>query len=73
MKETNSMPILYNVKEVAGLLKTNIDYVHKLRKAGLLRFLKLGQFKVRKETLEQFLLQFDGFDLTDPFHVAPLN
>ena len=37
--------ILYTVKEVAALLKTNVDYVHKLRKAGLLPFLKLGQYK----------------------------
>ena len=47
--------VLYTVKEVAELLKTNIDYVHKLRKAGILPFIKLGQYKVRKQSLELFL------------------
>ena len=64
---------LYTVKEVAGILKTNIDYVHKLRKAGHLRFIKLGQFKVRKQTLEEFLTKFDGYDLTNPTSVNLIN
>jgi excisionase family DNA binding protein len=64
--------ILYTVKETASLLKTNIDYVHKLRKNGLLRFLKLGQYKVRKQTLENFLKDYEGYDLTDPSEVVPL-
>ena len=38
---SESENILYTVKEVASLLKTNVDYVHKLRKSGLLPFLKL--------------------------------
>ena len=64
--------ILYTVKEVATLLKTNVDYVHKLRKSGLLRFLKLGQYKVRKQTLDDFLLHYEGKDLSDPFEVKEL-
>lgn len=74
MKQLNSEDtVLYTVKEVAALLKTNVDYVHKLRKAGLLRFLKLGQYKVRKQTLNDFLSQFEGKDLTDPFDVKDLD
>lgn len=74
MKQLNSEDtVLYTVKEVAALLKTNVDYVHKLRKAGLLRFLKLGQYKVRKQTLNEFLSQFEGKDLTDPFDVKDLD
>lgn len=61
--------ILYTVKEVAALLKTNVDYVHKLRKAGLLPFLKLGQYKVRKEALADFLSRYEGKDLTNPFQI----
>ncbi|MCL2798008.1 MAG: helix-turn-helix domain-containing protein [Firmicutes bacterium] len=71
--QTANTNMLYTVKEVAAILKTNIDYIHKLRKAGLLRFLKLGQFKVRKETLEEFLQKFDGYDLTDPLNVIPIT
>lgn len=65
--------ILYTVKEVAALLKTNVDYVHKLRKAGLLPFLKLGQYKVRKEALIEFLCRYEGKDLTNPFDIKELD
>ena len=69
-----AMPdLLYTVKEVAILLKTNVDYVHKLRKAGLLPFLKLGQYKVRKQALDNFLLTYEGKDLTNPFEIKELK
>lgn len=67
------LPMLLGAKEVAALLKTNVDYVHRLRKAGLLPFLKLGQYKVRKQALERFLAEYEGKDLTDPFAVKELN
>lgn len=67
------MDMLYTVKEAAEILKTNVDYVHKLRKAGLLPFLKLGSYKVRKEALEEFLAKYEGKDLTDPFSVKELK
>lgn len=65
-------PILYTVPEVAKLLKTNPDYVHKLRKSGKLPFLKLGQYKCRKEALDKFLADYEGQDVTDPENVRPL-
>ena len=65
--------VIYTVPEVAKLLKTNVDYVHKLRKAGLLKFLKLGQFKVRKVELDNFLAKYEGKDLTDPFNIKDLG
>ena len=65
--------VLYTVKEVAMLLKTNVDYVHKLRRAGLLPFLKLGQYKVRRESLIEFLKRYEGKDLTDPFDIKELD
>ena len=30
VSDTKSLPIIYTVKEVAELLKTNVDYVHAL-------------------------------------------
>ena len=36
--------VLYTVPEVAKLLKTNVAFVHRLRKAGLIRFMKLGTY-----------------------------
>lgn len=64
--------MLYTVKEVSEILKCNTDYVHKLRKAGLLKFMKLGSFKVRKEELERFLSEAEGYDLTNPDEVIEL-
>ena len=64
--------MLYTVKEVSEILKCNTDYVHKLRKAGLLKFMKLGSFKVRKEELERFLSEAEGYDLTNPYEVIEL-
>lgn len=66
------MGILYTVSEAAKLLKTNPDYVHKLRKSGVLPFLKLGSYKVRAETLNEFLKEYEGMDLTDPFEIKKL-
>ena len=54
------------MKEVSEILKTNVTYVHRLRKAGLLPCIKLGTYKVRKEALEAFLKKYEGYDLTDP-------
>lgn len=65
--------MLYTVKEVSQILKCNTDYVHKLRKSGLLKFMKLGSFKVRKTELERFLADSEGKDLTNPDKVTDLE
>nr|WP_308742070.1 helix-turn-helix domain-containing protein [uncultured Anaerocolumna sp.] len=65
--------ILLTVKEVAKLLKTSPDYVHKLRKSGVLPFLKIGQYKVRKVSLEKFLEQYEGKDITNPYEIIELE
>lgn len=61
--------MVYTVQEVAEILKTNVDYVYKLQRAGLLRFMKIGRLKCRKSTLEEFLAKYDGMDISDPFNV----
>lgn len=65
--------MLYTVEEVAKILKTNREYVYKLRNAGLLKFMKLGCLKCRKVTLEEFLKKYDGMDLTDPSNIKSLQ
>ena len=65
--------MLYTVNEVAKILKTNVNYVYELRKAGLLRFMKLGSLKCRKSTLEAFLEKNDGKDLTDPYDIKDFD
>jgi len=44
-----------------------------LRKSGLLPFLKLGQYKVRRESLLAFIANYEGKDLTDPFNIMNLE
>lgn len=65
--------MLYTVAETAQILKCNVAFVHKLRQAGLIRFLKLGCYKCRREELEKFLLENEGKDLTDPFNIKELE
>lgn len=65
--------MLLTVPEVAAILKTNTDYVYKLQRAGLIRFIKIGRYKCRKAVLEEFLKKYDGCDITDPFNIHQLN
>ncbi len=65
--------MLYTVSEVAAILKCNPNMVHKLRKSGLLPFLKLGYYKCRREALEEFLRKHEGYDVTDPYDVITLE
>ena len=46
--------ILYTVKEVAALLKTNVDYVHKLRKSWLAPILKTWAVQSQKRSSRRF-------------------
>ena len=65
--------MLYTVPEVAKLLKTNVDYVYKLQRSGMLRFLKIGRLKCRKSTLQEFLRKYDGYDISDPYNVKEMD
>lgn len=66
------MEKVYTVKEVAQLLKVNVNTVHKFRKSGMLKFMKIGSFKVRESSLEDFLKKYDGYDVSDPENVREL-
>ena len=65
--------LLYTVKEVSELIHTNQAYVYSLIKVELLPVLKLGSYKVRRESLDKFLADYEGKDLTDPNNVAILK
>ena len=64
---------LYTVQEVAKILKCNTVLVYKLRDSGILKFLKLGQWKCRKSTLEEFMKKYEGYDISDPFNIKELK
>ena len=55
--------MLLTVREVSQRLKVNVNYVYKLINSGLLPHLKLGSIKVREESLNAFLSQYDGQDV----------
>jgi excisionase family DNA binding protein len=65
--------ILYTVKEVSELIHTNQAYVYSLIKAELLPVLKLGSYKIRRESLHKFLADFEGKDLTKPNEIAIID
>lgn len=65
--------LIYTMPEVAKILGTNEAYVQNLRKAGLIRCLQLGRYKVRREELIRFLRDNEGMDLRDPYHVKPIS
>lgn len=65
--------MLYTVKEVSKILRTNPTYVYKLIDCGKLPAIKLGSYKIRKESLEHFLKQYEGYDLTDPQVVKEIS
>ena len=64
--------LLYTVKEVSEIIHTNPTYVYQLIKIGVLPALKLGSYKIRHESLVNFLKQYEGKDLTDPNNIVSL-
>lgn len=66
------MEKIYTVKEVSQLLKVNVNKVHQFRKSGLLKCIKIGSFKVRESSLEDFLKKYDGMDISNPDNVREL-
>lgn len=65
--------VLYTVKEVSQLIKTNVGYVYNLIKKGYLPALNLGSLKVRRVSLLEFLEKYDGKDLSDLDNIKDLN
>ena len=51
--------LLFTVKETSKILKTNTNYVYRLIKCGYLKCLKLGSYKIRKKTLNEFLEKYE--------------
>lgn len=67
------MEKVYTVPEVAEILGSSSDYIYKLRDAGVLRFIKIGRWKCRESTLEEFLEKYDGYDISDPYNIKELE
>lgn len=65
--------MLYTVSETSKILKTNTSYVYSLIKLGFLPAIKLGSYKIRKTTLEEFLQEYENKDLTDLTNIKELQ
>lgn len=65
--------MIYTVKEVATILHSSPNYVYELIKKGYLPVIKLGSIKILKTTLETFLLENQGKDLSDLENIKPLK
>lgn len=65
-------PVVYTVKEVSILLRTNPAFVYRIIDLGLLPALKLGSIRVRKDALDAFLRRYEGHDLSDPNNIKAL-
>ena len=65
--------MLYTVAETSKILKTNSSYVYNLIKLGFLPAIKLGSYKIRKSTLENFLQEYENKDLTDLKNIKELE
>ena len=57
--------LIYTVQEVASILHSSPNYIYELIRKGYLPAIKLGSLKVLKTTLERFLIQNEGKDLSD--------
>lgn len=65
--------MLYSVREAASTLGVNVHVVYNLIRKGLLPALKLGSLKIRKQTLEDFIIQHEGMDLSNLDNIIELN
>lgn len=64
---------IYTVKEVAKLLHCSPNYVYELIEKGYLPAIKLGSVKILKKSLDSFLLENEGNDLSDIENIRKLN
>lgn len=65
--------MIYTVKEVAKLLHCSPNYVYELIEKGYLPAIKLGSVKILKKSLDSFLLENEGNDLSDIENIRKLN
>jgi len=65
--------MIYTVKEIAKILHTSPNYVYKLIDKGYLPAIRLGSIKVLKSSLDKFLEENEGNDLSDVNEIKKLD
>ncbi len=64
---------VYTMAEAAKILRINVSKMHELRRAGLVKCFKLGQYKVSEVELNRFIDESTGKDVSDPWNVVDLQ
>lgn len=65
--------MIYTVKEVAKMLHSSPNYIYLLIEKGYLPAIKLGSMKILKSTVERFLIENEGNDLSDVNNIKKIN
>lgn len=65
--------LIYTVQEVAKMLHSSPNYIYSLIDKGFLPAIKLGSIKILKSTLEKFLIENEGNDLSDINNIKKIN
>ena len=65
--------LIYTIQEVAKILHSSPNYIYTLIEKGYLPALKLGSTKILKSTLEKFLIENEGNDLSDLTNIKKLT
>lgn len=65
--------MIYTVKEVAKMLHSSLNYIYLLIEKGYLPAIKLGSMKILKSTVERFLIENEGYDLSDVNNIKKIN
>lgn len=65
--------IVYSAQEVAKILHSSPNYIYELVKKGKLKAVKLKSIKILKSTLEDFLKENEGNDLSDIDNIRKIS
>lgn len=65
--------LVYTVRDVTKILHCSPNYVYKLIDKGFLPAFKLGSLKILGKSLEKFLIENQGKDLSDLDNIRDLN
>lgn len=68
-----SEQLIYTVQEVAKMLHSSPNYIYSLIDKGFLPAIKLVSIKILKSTLEKFLIENEGNDLSDINNIKKIN
>lgn len=65
--------LVYTVRDVTKILHCSPNYVYKLIDKGFLPAFKLGSLKILGKSLEKFLIENQGKDLSNLDNIRDLN